>query len=120
VLNKLDLSPEPQPFSVEDERIVAVFRVSAATGAGVDELKRSLFSLVPSEEVVPVDDTELVDYLVYRPQPSRRAFRIYRTENGFRVTGTPPDEQELERILRAAGAREGDEVEVGDETLEWQ
>jgi GTPase len=120
VLNKIDLSPEPPPFSVEDGRIVGVFRVSAATGAGIDELKRALFALVPSEEVVPVDDAELVDYLVYRPQPSRRAFRIYRTESGFRVTGTPPAEDELERILRAAGAREGDEVEVGDETLEWQ
>jgi GTPase len=120
VLNKLDLSPEPPPFSVEDERIVAVFHVSAATGAGVEELKRSLFALVPSEEVVPVDDAELVDYLVYRPQPSRRAFRIYRTESGYRVTGTAPPGAELERILRAAGAREGDEVEVGDETLEWQ
>jgi GTP-binding protein len=120
VLNKIDLSPEPPPFSVEDRRIVGVFRVSAATGAGIDELKRALFALVPSEEVVPVDDAELVDYLVYRPQPARRAFRIYRTESGFRVTGTPPAEEELERILRAAGAREGDEVEVGDETLEWQ
>jgi GTPase len=120
VLNKIDLSPEPPPFSVEDGRIVGVFRVSAATGAGIEELKRALFALVPSEEVVPVDDAELVDYLVYRPQPSRRAFRIYRTESGFRVTGTPPAEDELERILRAAGAREGDEVEVGDETLEWQ
>ena len=120
VLNKLDLSPEPQPFSVEDERIVGAFRVSAATGAGIEELKRALFALVPSEEIVPVDDAELVDYLVYRPHPSRRAFRIYRTESGFRVTGTPPEEAELERILRAAGAREGDEVEVGDETLEWQ
>jgi GTPase len=120
VLNKIDLSPEPPPFSVEDGRIVGVFRVSAATGAGIEELKRALFALVPSEEVVPVDDAELVDYLVYRPQPSRRAFRIYRTESGFRVTGTPPAEDELERILRAAGAREGDEVEIGDETLEWQ
>jgi len=120
VLNKIDLSPEPPPFAVEDERIVRVSRVSAATGAGIEDLKRALFALVPPEEVVPVDDAELVDYLVYRPQPSRRAFRIYRTESGFRVTGTPPEEAELERILRAAGAREGDEVEVADETLEWQ
>ena len=119
-LNKIDLSPQPPPFAVEDERIVRVFRVSAATGAGIEELKRALFALVPPEEVVPVDEAELVDYLVYRPQPSRRAFRIYRTESGFRVTGTPPEAAELERILRAAGAREGDEVEVGDETLEWQ
>jgi GTP-binding protein len=121
VLNKIDLSPEPPPFSIADERIVRVFRVSAATGAGIEELKRALFALVPPEEVVPaVDEPELVDYLVYRPQPSRRAFRIYRTESGFRVTGTPPAADELESILRAAGAREGDEVEVGEETLEWQ
>jgi GTPase len=120
VLNKIDLSPEPPVFTVEDDRIERVFRVSAATGAGIEELKRALFTIVPSEEVVPADDAELVDYLVYRPQPSRRAYRIYRTETGFRVTGTPPEEAELERILRAAGAREGDEVEVGDETLEWQ
>ena len=33
--------------------------------------------------------------------------------------GEAPDEEELEAALRAAGARKGDEVEVGDETLEW-
>jgi GTP-binding protein len=123
VLNKIDLSPEPPAFDVEDARIVDVFRVSAATGAGIEELKRALFTLVPPEEVVPSvagDDAELVDYLVYRPQPARRAFRVFRTESGFRVTGTPPPAEKLEAILRAAGAREGDEVEVGEETLEWQ
>ncbi|HET8529035.1 MAG TPA: GTPase ObgE [Gaiellaceae bacterium] len=121
VLNKTDLSPEPPPFSVEDERIVRVFRVSAATGAGIEELKRALFELVPQEEpVAPRDESELVDFLVYRPRPARRSFRVFRTEGGFRVTGTPPATEELEAILRAAGAREGDEVEVGDETLEWQ
>jgi GTP-binding protein len=121
VLNKSDLTPEPPPFSIEDERIVRVFRVSAATGAGIEELKRALFELVPQEEVTPLaDDSELVDYLVYRPQPARRSFRIFRTEGGFRVTGTPPAAEELEAILKAAGAREGDEVQVGEETLEWQ
>src|SRR4029077_14725547 len=53
VLNKIDLRPEPPAFGIEDARIVAVFRVSAATGAGIDELKRALFELVPAEEVVP-------------------------------------------------------------------
>ena len=48
------------------------------------------------------------------------AFRVYRTERGFRVTGTPPAEEELEAILKAAGARAGDEVEVGEELLEWE
>src|SRR2546421_5092616 len=37
VLNKTDLSPEPPSFGIEDERIVRVFSVSAATGAGVEE-----------------------------------------------------------------------------------
>jgi GTPase len=121
VLNKSDLSPEPPPFAVEDERIVRVFRVSAATGAGIEELKRALFELAPQDEVTPAaDHAELVDFLVYKPQPARRSFRIFRTESGFRVTGTPPAAEELEAILKAAGAREGDEVEVGEETLEWQ
>jgi GTP-binding protein len=123
VLNKIDLLPEPPEFTVDDERIVRVFRVSAATGAGIEELKRALFELVPEEEIVPTapgDEQELVDYLVYRPQPSRRAYRVFRTEGGFRVTGTPPPAAELEAILKSAGVREGDEVELGDETLEWQ
>ena len=120
VLNKTDLTPEPPSFDVEDERILRVFRVSAATGAGIDELKRTLFELVPEEEVVPVQEQELVDYLVYRPQPSRRGFRVFRTERGFRVTGRPPGDAELEAILRAAGVREGQEVEIGDEVLEWE
>ena len=121
VLNKIDLRPEPPRFDVEDARIVRVVRVSAATGAGVDELKRALFELVPEMEIVPAEDeTELVDYLVYRPQPSRRAYRVFKTDRGFRVTGRAPGTAELEAILKAAGAREGDEVEVGEETLEWQ
>jgi GTPase len=120
VLNKTDLTPEPPVFGVEDERILRVFRVSAATGAGIDELKRALFELVPEEEVVPEQELDLVDYLVYRPQPSRRGFRVFRTERGFRVTGRPPGEAELEAILRAAGVRGGQEVEIGDEVLEWE
>jgi GTP-binding protein len=122
VLNKTDLQPEPPEFVVEDERIVRTFRVSAATGAGIEELKRALFELVPPEVVVPsapADELELVDYLVYRPQPSRRAFRVFRTESGFRVTGRPPAPDELEKILKGAGVREGDQVELGDEVLEW-
>jgi GTP-binding protein len=121
VLNKIDLTLEPPAFGVDDDRILRVLRVSAATGAGIDELKRALFQLVPPEEVVPgEDERELVDFLVYRPQPSRRRFRVFRTERGFRVTGRPPEPAELEAILKAAGAREGQEVEIGDEVLEWE
>jgi GTPase len=122
VLNKTDLSTEPPAFAIEDERIVRVLRVSAATGAGLDELRGALFELAPQqvepEEAEAAD--EMVDFLVYRPQPARRGFRVYRTESGFRITGTPPAEDELEAILRGAGARAGDEVEVGEELLEWE
>jgi len=121
VLNKIDLRPEPPAFAIDDDRIIRVLRVSAATGAGIDDLERSLFELVPPEDVVPAaEEGELVDFLVYRPQPARRAYRIFRTERGFRVTGRPPDAGELERVLKAAGAREGDEVEVGEDVLQWQ
>ena len=74
------------------------------------------------EEVVPLpDETELVDFLVYRPQPARRAYRVFRTDRGFRVTGKcARSGPSSEAILKAAGVREGDEVEMGEETLEWQ
>src|SRR3954471_10564490 len=122
VLNKIDLSPEQPALGVEDKRILRVLRVSAATGAGLDDLRRTLFELVPQEpeDQSAAEADEMVDFLVYRPQPSRRAFRVYRTERGFRVMGTPPAGDELEAILRAAGARAGDEVEVGEELLEWE
>jgi len=122
VLNKIDLRPDPPAFGVEDDRILRVLRLSAATGAGLDELRRALLELVPQEvEEEPGEaPDEIVDFLVYRPRPVRRTFRVYRTERGFRVTGTPPAEDELEAILRAAGARTGDEVEVGEELLEWE
>src|SRR5215212_8138913 len=34
VLNKIDLTPDP-PFGVDDARVVAVFRISCATGEGI-------------------------------------------------------------------------------------
>ena len=112
-----DLAPA---FGVEDARIVRVLRVSAATGAGLDELRKTLFELVPQEEEDEPGESadEIVDFLVYRPQPARRAFRVYRTDRGFRVTGRAPEGEELEAALRAAGARDGDEIEVGDEVVE--
>ena len=121
VLNKIDLLPEPPDFEPEDPRVLRVFHVSCATGAGIEEFRRALFELCPDESPAPrVDDTGLVDFLVYRPQPTGRpAYRIFRTERGYRVMGTPPDEEELEAALRAAGAKSGQEVEIGDEVLEF-
>jgi GTP-binding protein len=121
VLNKADLSPEPAAFGVEDPRILAVHRVSCATGAGIDDLKRALFALCPPAPDAEDDDAALPEFLDYRPSPARRrAFRVLRTDRGFRVVGEPPAGEELEEALRAAGVRRGSLVEVGDEELEWQ
>ena len=101
-----------------DPRIVAVFKISCATGEGIEELRNALFTLVPEPE--PVEDTgEPADFLVYRPQPKARSWSLLRTEDGFRVVGTPPGEEELERALREAGAKRGVSVEVGDESFEF-
>ena len=75
VLNKADLLPTPAPFGVVDERIVAVHRVSCATGQGIDELKRALFALCPpvpepADTAVP----EVPDFLDYRPYRRRGRF----------------------------------------------
>jgi len=117
VLNKIDLEPDP-PFDVRDERIAAVFRLSCATGEGVDHFRRRLFALVPEPEAETPAEDELADFLVYRPAPKARTWRLFRTDSGYRVVGTPPAEEELERALKAAGARKGAEIEIGDETFE--
>jgi GTP-binding protein len=117
VLNKIDLLPEPPGLVLDDDRISGVLAVSAATGAGIEELKRKLFELCPPAPPPEVDPEALADFLVYRPQPQAPAFRILRTDRGFRVHGRPPSSDELEAALRAAGARRGAEVEVGGETL---
>jgi GTP-binding protein len=118
-LNKVDAAPEAR-FDTEDARVLRVVRTSAVTGEGIDELKRALFELVPEAEPPSADEDGLADFLVYRPAPARRAFRILRTDRGYRVAGKPPGPQELEEALRAAGVKPGAEVEVEGEPLEFQ
>jgi GTP-binding protein len=124
VLNKIDLLPEPPPFETPDPRVLAVFHISCATGAGIEELKRALFALCPEapepQDPAVDDEPELADFLVYRPRAERRTFRILRTDRGFRVAGRTPEDEELERALRTAGVRPGDTVEVDGEELEWE
>ncbi|HEX7082774.1 MAG TPA: GTPase ObgE [Gaiellaceae bacterium] len=117
VLNKIDLEPEPR-FDVDDPRVLAVFRLSCATGAGVEDFRRRLFALVPELEAEEAGEAELADFLVYRPEPRARPWRLLRTDRGFRVLGTPPSDEELERALRAAGAKAGATIEVGEDELE--
>ena len=121
VLNKIDLRADLPSFDVEDERIVRVFNVSCATGAGIEELRRALFELCKPQAPPATSEDGLVDFLVYRPKPGGRRFRVLRTDRGFRISGeVPADEDELSAALAAAGARKGDEVEVDGEVLEVQ
>ena len=122
VLNKIDLLPEPPSLAVSDARIVRVFALSCSTGAGIEAFRRGLFELIPPAEAPaePAADG-MVDFLVYRPQPRWVTYRVLRTDRGFRVVGRPPaDDAELERALRAAGVRRGDEVAVGEDTLVFE
>jgi GTP-binding protein len=124
VLNKIDLGGEAV-FEVADPRIRAVVRTSAATGEGIERLRAALFTAIPAAPPsAPATGSgqELADYLVYRPRVSRRApFRVLRTDRGFLVTGrdlASVPQEEIESALRAAGARAGDEIALGDELLE--
>jgi GTPase len=109
VLSKVDM-PKETAFTIADPRILAVVRTSALTGEGIEELRRTLFDVIPDEaEITPASaaNDEMADFLVYRPRPPRRrGARIFRTEDGYRVRGEASEED-----LRAAGVRPGDPVE---------
>ena len=119
VLNKIDLEPDPE-FASDDPRIVAVYPLSCATGEGIEAFRKALFTLVPSP-VAPVlsGEDELADFRVYRPEPAERPWSLLRTDEGFRVVGTPPSEEVLERALREAGAKRGTAVEMGSESFDF-
>ena len=121
VLNKSDLLARPPELDVADDRILRVVTTSCATGAGIDDLKRALFELVPAAACPSEPDEQLPEFLEYRPRARRGPrFRILRTDRGYRVVGTMPPADELEEALRRIGIKRGTRVEVGDEELEWQ
>src|SRR5438876_3661003 len=121
VLNKIDLVPESPELGVEDERIRAVYAVSCATGEGIERFRRARFEHCPEPEAPAAGKREgLADFLVYHPRPRDRRFRIFRTDTGFRVAGRPPGEEELAAALRAAGAKPGDEVAIGEELVSFE
>jgi GTPase len=122
VLNKVDMPGAVTTFEHDDPRIVGVLALSALTGEGIDELKRTLFELCPMAPEIVVEDAapELPEFLDYRPRPEGVRYRIHRTDRGLRVVGIAPEGEELEQALLAAGARKGVMVEIGDEVFEWE
>src|SRR5258708_5583336 len=106
VLNKIDLEPEPE-FAIDDPRVIAVFKLSCATGEGLEDFRRRLFTLVPELELEERGEDELADFLVYRPQPKGRQCRLLRTAApGHKQVETPADV----RLRLAQAAFPGDEV----------
>ena len=120
-LNKIDLLETVPAFVSSDARIVGVVATSCATGAGIDDLKRALFDLCPVAPVAQSAVDAIPEFLEYTPRARRGPrFRIFRTDRGYRVVGTPPSAAELEEALRRIGIKPGTPVDVGDEELEWQ
>lgn len=121
VLNKVDLLDSAPDFTMEDAGVVGVVATSCATGSGIGELVHALFDLCPVAPLEPASDETTPEFLEYTPRPRRGPrFRIYRTDRGYRVVGTPPPAEELEEALRRLGIKRGTQVEVGEEELEWQ
>lgn len=121
VLNKIDLLDSPPALELADPRVARTVATSTVTGEGIDDLKRALFELCPVAAPLPGDEPALPEFLEYRPKPRRGpAFRILRTDRGYRVAGKAPSPGELEEALRRVGVRPGAEVEVDGETMEWQ
>jgi len=119
-----------------------VIITSAATGEGLDDLRRELLRRVPVAEPIAEDagEDEVAEFQVFRPA-RRRAFEVERTsDGGFRVTGEAVDrliarhdldndealahvENRLRKMgviaaLEAKGFEPGDDVELGGVVFE--
>jgi GTPase len=149
VLSKSDLLPEERVGEVTarwrerlGDALIDVVPTSAATGAGLDELRRAIVTGVPelpAPEPRPEPEFE-AEHRVYRPE-GEGGFSVVREEDGaYRVTGrgiellfarhdlANPEalaylESRLAEIgvlaaLRSAGFEPGDEVRVGEEAFE--
>jgi GTP-binding protein len=126
-------------------RAVAVLAVSAATGFGLDELRRELMRVVPEDEErhvpAPAPEPEFeAEHAVYRPG-GEQGFEVEREGDGaFRVHGRGIEllferhdleneealaylEERLREIgviaeLERAGFEPGDEVRIGERAFE--
>jgi GTP-binding protein len=146
-LSKADLVPAEDAERAAErwrERLpgVPVLVTSAATGQGLDELRRELLRRVPVAEPVPAEagEDQVAEYAVFRPAAGR-AFEVERLADGeFRVTGDAIDrlvarhdlesedalahiELRLRRMgvvaaLQARGFEPGDDVEIGGVVFE--
>jgi GTPase len=142
-LSKVDLVPEEEAGGLVSEwrerhgsDAVAVLGISAATGAGLDELVRTIFAALPEEAAAPSREEFEAEHRVYRPGEDEGFEVIPEGDGRFRVSGrgielliarhdleNPEALDYLEGRLREigviaalqrAGFEPGDEVVVGD------
>ncbi|MGA8207730.1 MAG: GTPase ObgE [Candidatus Dormiibacterota bacterium] len=145
-LNKIDLldpgevAPLASRLAALLPETVSVVAISAATGAGGDELllaAEDLLGRAPDNLAAAPQDG---GFRLYRgPRGVSREFSVDREGDGFRVVGeslerliavTDLDDDSsllrlqrqlvrigVERALLVAGAREGDEIQIGDEAF---
>lgn len=145
-LNKVDL-PDGRAMAELvraplEQRGWEVLEVSAVTGEGLDALRWRLAELVVRAREREEHEAETTDEVVIRMAEEDRGFEVGRDDAGrYVVTGprverwvqmTPLDNREaarylqgrlrragVERALVEAGAREGDDVVIGDALFEF-
>jgi GTPase len=149
-LSKVDLLPQEEADQLVSEwrdqhgtRSAAVLGISAATGAGLEELVRAIFTALPEEELGAAPRGEFeAEHRVYRPGEAEGFEVVRERDRRFRVTGrgielliarhdleNPEALDYLEARLREigviaalqrAGFEPGDEVVVGDLEFELE
>ncbi len=138
VVNKVDLIDQDQVAELQDELSRAglpLLFVSAVTGDGLEELVESLFALLPPRPA-PVEAPRArreaseapsvrrdlsglgwvvsgtdIEAVVARFDPTNRDAVAY-LQHHFKSLG-------IDRLLRRAGARTGDEVTIGEATFDY-
>jgi GTPase len=142
-LSKIDLLPPEEPGGLVSEwrerhgsHAAAVLGISAATGAGLDELVRAIFAALPEEAGTAGREGFEAEHRLYRPGEEEGFEVISEGDGRFRVTGrgielliarhdleNPEALDYLEGRLREigviaelqrAGFEPGDEVVVGE------
>jgi GTP-binding protein len=150
VFSKSDLLPEDRAEEAVDDfcerlgdSVLGVLAVSAATGAGLDQLRAAILGAVPEEPVGAIAAAEEAEFeaehITYRPA-AEQGYAIEREGDAFRVAGRGVEmliarhdlsnhealaylEQRLTEMgvvaaLRSAGFEPGDEVRIGEEAFE--
>jgi GTPase len=145
VFNKMDLRAARDAWpgfrAAMGQAGQAVVAVSAADGAGIDELRRRLGDLLPGADELGVPP-EPAGVVVHRIEPASDGFSVEIEDGAYRVRGKRIEriaaqtnfdvEESAERFqrdlarlgiedeLRRAGVAPGDLVRIGATELEWE